>query len=211
MLAGIGQHIIALIAHLGYAGVVLLMILEAACIPVPSEVILTFSGFLVSTGRLELVAAGLAAAIGNSIGSMIAYTVGYYGGPPVAHRYGRWLLIAPGDLTRAEAWFRKRGDITVFICRMLPVVRTYIALPAGVARMPVVRFNLYTFIGSLPWCFALLFVGDRLGQHWQAVAPWFHQFDAIWAPVVAVLIALAVWHHVRRFRREVKKEGVKVI
>lgn len=210
MLSWASQHIITIIASLGYSGVVLLMTLESACIPVPSEIILTFSGFLVATGRFELLWVAVAAAVGNNIGSMIAYAVGYYGGRPLAHRYGRWLLIAPADLDGAEAWFRRHGDATVLICRLLPIVRTYVALPAGVVRMPLLRFHFYTFIGSLAWGFLLSYIGFRLGENWNQIAPYFHRFDLIWAPLLIIAVGLAAWHHVRRFRRKLRDEGIKV-
>lgn len=210
MLAWLSVHVAALISHLGYPGVLLLMAVESACIPLPSEIVLPFSGYLVSTGRFQLVWVTLAGTLGCNLGSMVAYAIGYYGGRPLAHRYGRWLLIAPGDLARAEAWFLRRGDFTVFISRMLPVVRTYIALPAGVARMPLGRFHVYTFLGSLPWCLLLAYLGLRLGQNWSALAPWFHKFDLVWAPLLGLLLIVSVWHHLRRYREELRKDGEKV-
>jgi|SRR6185437_198061 len=190
----------AVIGASGYAGIMLLMAIESACVPLPSEIILPFSGFLVSTGRFSLFGVALAGAIGCNLGSMLAYCVGYGGGRPLALRYGRWLLIAPGDLDRAEGWFRHRGDLAVFISRMLPVVRTYIALPAGVARMPLGRFHTYTFLGSLPWCWALAYVGYRLGANWNRLEPYFHRFDLIWAPALVLVLAGLAWHHARRLR-----------
>lgn len=200
VLIWISQHIVAFISHTGYAGVLLLMAVESACIPLPSEIILPFSGFLVSTGRFQLWWVAVAGALGCNLGSMVAYAVGYYGGRPLAIRYGRWLLMAPGDLERAEGWFRRRGDLAVFVSRMLPVVRTYIALPAGVARMPLLRFHLYTFLGSLPWCLLLAYVGARLGANWETLGPVFHRFDLVWAPLLLLLIVWGVWHHAKRMR-----------
>jgi membrane protein DedA with SNARE-associated domain len=200
VLVWISQHIVAFIAHTGYTGVLLLMAIESACIPLPSEVILPFSGFLVSTGRFQLWWVAIAGALGCNLGSMVAYAVGFYGGRPLALRYGRWLLMAPGDLERAEAWFRRRGDLAVFVSRMLPVVRTYIALPAGVARMPLLRFHLYTFLGSLPWCLLLAYVGARLGANWETLGPIFHRFDMVWAPLLLLLVVWGAWHHAKRLR-----------
>ncbi|MGH9474878.1 MAG: DedA family protein [Terriglobales bacterium] len=210
MIAWISLHVAALISYLGYGGVLLLMAVESACIPLPSEIILPFSGFLVSTGRFRLVWVVLAGTVGCNVGSMVAYAIGYYGGRPFAHRYGRWLFIAPGDLDRAESWFRRRGDVAVLISRVLPVVRTYIALPAGVARMPLMRFHVYTFLGSLPWCFLLAYAGFRLGQNWQSLAPWIHGFDLVWAPLLVLLLLVAIWHHARRFREQLRKPGEKI-
>lgn len=186
------------------------MAVESACVPIPSEVILPFAGFLVSTGRFELGAVSLVGALGCNLGSMVAYAVGDYGGRPLANRYGRWLLIAPGDLERAEHWFLRRGDAAVWISRMLPVVRTYIALPAGVARMPLLRFHIFTFLGSLPWCWALAYVGYRLGENWNEVAPYFHRFDAFWFPLIVALALLAGWHQVRRLSLSSPKTGANV-
>ncbi|HUX67441.1 MAG TPA: DedA family protein [Terriglobales bacterium] len=201
MLAWLSLHIIAVISSLGYGGVMLLMALESACIPLPSEIILPFSGFLVSTGRFDLLAVTVAGAVGCNLGSMAAYVVGFYGGRPLAERYGRWLFMAPGDLARSEAWFHRYGDLTVLVSRMLPVVRTYIALPAGVARMPLGRFHLYTFVGSLPWCWLLAYIGYRLGTNWTEIGPYFHRFDLVWAPLLLGLFAWAFWHHFRRWKR----------
>jgi membrane protein DedA with SNARE-associated domain len=200
VLVWVSQHIVAFISHTGYIGVLLLMAIESACIPLPSEIILPFSGFLVSTGRFQLAWVAIAGALGCNLGSMAAYAVGYFGGRPLALRYGRWLLMAPGDLECAEAWFRRRGDLAVFVSRMLPVVRTYIALPAGVARMPLLRFHVYTFLGSLPWCLLLAYVGARLGANWETLGPIFHRFDLVWAPLLLLLVVWGAWHHAKRLR-----------
>jgi len=209
VLAWLSHLIVAFISHTGYAGVLVLMAIESACIPLPSEIILPFSGFLVSTGRFQLWWVAIAGALGCNLGSMVAYAVGYYGGRPLAVRYGRWLLIAPGDLERAEKWFRRRGDLAVFVSRMLPVVRTYIALPAGVARMPLLRFHVYTFLGSLPWCLLLAYIGARLGANWETLGPVFHRFDLVWAPLLLALVVLGIWHHAKRMR-PLRNSGNKI-
>lgn len=209
MLAWLSHLIVAFISHTGYAGVLVLMAIESACIPLPSEIILPFSGFLVSTGRFQLWWVAIAGALGCNLGSMVAYAVGYYGGRPLAVRYGRWLLIAPGDLERAEKWFRRRGDLAVFVSRMLPVVRTYIALPAGVARMPLLRFHVYTFLGSLPWCLLLAYIGARLGANWETLGPVFHRFDLVWAPLLLALVVFGIWHHAKRMR-PLRNSGNKI-
>jgi len=209
LLSWLSQHIIATISQLGYSGVILLMGIESACIPLPSEIILPFSGYLVFAGRFRLLYVSLAGAVGCNLGSMVAYAVGYWGGRPVAARYGRWLFMAPGDLERAEHWFRHHGDVTVLVGRLLPVVRTYIALPAGVARMPLGRFHLYTFLGSWPWCWALAYVGYRLGANWISVGPYFHRFDSIWAPALVICLGFMIWHHWHRWHPHVAKAGAK--
>ncbi len=205
LLATLTLHIITIISTMGYGGVLLLMAIESACIPLPSEIILPFSGFLVASGRFELLPLTVVGALGCNVGSMAAYAVGYYGGRPLALRYGRWIGLAPADLARTEQFFRRRGDAAVFISRMLPVVRTYIALPAGIGRMRLVRFHVYTFAGSLPWCFALAYVGYRLGANWAALGPYFHRFDLVWAPLLLAIVVVAIWHHVKRIR----ESGVK--
>lgn len=199
LLAWLSQIIISVISHLGYGGIVLLMAVESACIPLPSEVILPFSGYLVFTGRFHLTAVALAGAVGCNLGSIVAYAVGYYGGRPLAERYGRWLLISPHDLRRADHWFARYGDITVLVSRMLPVVRTFIALPAGVARMPFLRFNIYTFIGSLPWCWLLAWAGVRLGENWEHLRVYFHRFDLVVCLLLLAGVAIFVRHHLRNW------------
>lgn len=206
----LSAEIVAAISHLGYAGIVLLMGIESACIPLSSEVILPFSGYLAFTGRFRLIWVSLAGALGCNLGSMAAYAVGYYGGRPLAYRYGRWLLISSTDLNRTEAWFRRYGDATVFISRLLPVVRTYIALPAGVARMPLIPFNVFTFLGSWIWCWLLAYIGFRLGANWGAIGPVFHRLDVVIVPVLGVLAAAFIWHHIHRWRRSFTQNGEKV-
>lgn len=200
VLAWLSQVIISVISHLGYGGIMLLMAIESACIPLPSEVILPFSGYLVFTGRFHLAGVALAGAVGCNLGSMVAYAVGYYGGRPLAERYGRWLLISPRDLRRADAWFARYGDGTVFVSRMLPIVRTFIALPAGVARMPFLRFNVYTFLGSLPWCWLLAWAGVRLGQNWEHLRIYFHRFDLAIGILLLVGAVVFLRHHLRHWK-----------
>ncbi|HYY43380.1 MAG TPA: DedA family protein, partial [Pyrinomonadaceae bacterium] len=174
--------IIKVISTLGYTGIVLLMAIESACIPLPSEVIMPFSGYLVYTGRFSLWLVAVAGAFGCVAGSMVAYWVGMYGGRPLIERYGRYILVSRHDLDLADRWFTRYGEIIVFVSRLLPVVRTFIAFPAGVARMNVPRFIIYTFLGSLPWCLGLAYVGQLLGEQWDkndALKAWFHRFDFV--------------------------------
>ena len=200
-LAGI---IIAVIAAGGYLGIVLLMAIESACIPLPSEIIMPFAGYLVSTGRFSLVLAATAGALGCNLGSIVAYEVGKRGGRPVAERWGRYLLIGPSELDGADRFFARWGSLAVLIGRLLPVIRSFIAFPAGVARMPLVPFHLYTFIGSWPWCFGLAWLGARLGARWNsdpALKAWFHRADAVIGAVLVVAVVWYVWHRVRGVRR----------
>ena len=198
IITSLAGFIVAVISAGGYAGVALLMAIESACIPLPSEIIMPFAGYLASTGRFSLIGAATMGALGCNIGSTIAYYVAAYGGRSVIERWGPYLLIRPDDLDRAERFFARYGGATVFIGRLLPVVRTFIAFPAGLARMPMLRFQIYTFVGSWPWCFALAYIGYVLGDRWNSsptLRGVFHNFDLV--IVVALLAAIAwfVWSH----------------
>src|SRR3984893_11341100 len=186
ILDALSAFIIATIASLGYSGVVLMMAIESACIPLPSEVIMPFSGYLVSTGRFSLQLVAIAGAIGCLLGSYVAYYVGAIGGRWFLLHYGRWVLIAPHEVEIADRFFARWGAPAVFFSRLLPVVRTFIAFPAGVARMRLLPFTIYTLAGSYPWCLGLVWAGMKLGQHWEAVGPWFHRFDTIIVIVLAI-------------------------
>lgn len=189
----LAQFIIAVISQTGYPGIVLLMAIESACIPLPSEIIMPFSGYLVTTGRFSLWWVGVAGAVGCNVGSIIAYTLGSYGGRPWLERYGRYVLISHRDLAWADRWFSRYGEATVFFARLLPVIRTFIALPAGIARMNFWRFNLYTFFGSLPWCLGLAYLGLKLGERWASIRDYFHKFDTLIGFVLLVGVIWFVW------------------
>lgn len=195
----VGGWILQVISTLGYGGVVLLMGIESACIPLPSELIMPFAGSLIAVGRFSLWGLGLAGALGCVLGSVPAWYLGRYGGRPLAARYGRFLLVSHRDLELADRLFARFGEPIVFAARLLPVVRTFIAFPAGVARMPMGRFLAYTFLGSLPWCLGLAFAGMKLGAHWGAVRPWFHRFDLA---IAALLLAGAAGWIARHLRRQ---------
>ncbi|HET9836626.1 MAG TPA: DedA family protein [Candidatus Angelobacter sp.] len=193
VIAKLAAIIIAVISKSGYLGVLLLMTIESACIPLPSEIIMPFAGYLVYTGRFTLFWAATAGALGCNLGSVIAYEIGCYGGRPLVERYGSYIFISKHDLEMADRFFQRFGGAAVFFGRLLPVIRTFVALPAGVARMPRLRFHLYTFIGSWPWCFALAWIGMKLGEQWDKdprLKQWFHRLDAV---IVAVLLAAIVW------------------
>ena len=178
------------ISSTGYGGILLLMAIESACIPLPSEVIMPFSGYLVFTGRFHLLAVATVGALGCNLGSAVAYWVGAHGGRPLVEKYGSWIFLSRRELDWADRFFQRYGDVTVFVGRLLPVVRTFIALPAGVARMPLARFHLYTFLGSWPWCLGLAWLGMKAGEHWDYLGKYFHKFDAA---IGAVIVAGAVW------------------
>ena len=204
--------IVATIARLGYAGVVLLMAIESACIPLPSEIIMPFSGYLVSRGEFNLWLVGLAGAAGCVLGSLVAYWVGMYGGRPLVEKYGRYVLISHHDLDLAERWFDRFGEVIVFASRLLPAIRTFIAFPAGVARMNLKKFVIYTFAGSLPWCIGLAYVGQRLGEKWDkdpTLKTLFHRFDFVIGIIVVAAAAWWVWRHIKHLRED-KEESRQV-
>ena len=191
----------AVIVGMGYPGVILLMAIESACIPLPSEIIMPFAGYLVAQGHFTLLGVATAGAIGCNLGSVVAYEFGKRGGRPLALKYGRFVLIDHADIDKADRFFAKYGDWAVLIGRLLPVIRTFIAFPAGVARMPLLRFHFYTFIGSWPWCFGLAWVGMKLGTTWNTdprMKAVLHSFDVV--IVLGVLAGLVwfVWHKVRK-------------
>jgi membrane protein DedA with SNARE-associated domain len=201
LITKLGLFVIAVISAGGYLGIVALMAIESACIPLPSEVIMPFSGYLVYGGRFNLWLVALAGAIGCNLGSAIAYAVGYYGGRPLVERYGSYLLLSQKELDWADRFFARHGNAAVLISRMLPVVRTFIALPAGIARMPQLRFHLYTFIGSLPWCLGLAYLGMKAGENWRYLGKYFHEFDKVIGALILIAIIWFVWsrwqHRVR--------------
>ena len=205
MMATVAGWITAVISAGGYAGVMLLMSLESACVPIPSELIMPFAGYLVSTGRFSLLPVALAGAIGCNLGSVAAYWVGAHGGRPFVARYGRTLLVSVHELDRAQRFFARFGGAAVLIGRLLPLVRTFIALPAGIGRMRLLPFHVYTFAGSFVWCWVLAYIGQQLGRHWNS-SPALHaamrRLD--WAVLVGVALA-AAWFVASRMRQQ--REG----
>ena len=189
--------IMGVISNMGYGGIVLLMGIESACIPLPSEVIMPFAGFLVFKGEMLLWAVALAGALGCVLGSIPAYYLGMFGGRPLVEKYGKWVLISAKDLNWADQAFAKHGDIIIFIGRLLPAVRTFIAFPAGVARMPMGKFISYTFIGSFIWCYLLAFAGFIMGEHWESLKVYFHQVHYIIAGAGLIFV---IWYIRRHFK-----------
>ncbi|HSE24647.1 MAG TPA: DedA family protein [Pyrinomonadaceae bacterium] len=201
----LSSFIVATISALGYSGVVLLMAIESACIPLPSEIIMPFSGYLVSKGELNLWGVSIAGAVGCVLGSLVAYWVGMYGGRPFIEKYGRYILLSRHDLDLADRWFAKYGEVIVFVSRLLPAIRTFIAFPAGVARMNLTRFVIYTFAGSLPWCLGLAYVGQKLGEQWdkdETLKNWFHRFDFVIGILGVLAVGWWIWRHVKHSRPE---------
>ena len=201
--AAVAGSIVATISAAGYLGIVGLMAIESACIPLPSEIIMPFSGYLASTGRFDLLVVATAGAVGCNVGSTVAYAVGRCGGRPLVERWGAYLLISRRDLAAADRFFARYGGIAVLVGRLLPVIRTFIALPAGIARLPQLRFQVYTFVGSWPWCFALAYVGYRLGHQWDSdprLHAFLRRFD--WLVVLLIFVGAGwyVWRHLRNSR-----------
>jgi membrane protein DedA with SNARE-associated domain len=193
----IAAWIMSVVSTMGYGGVVLLMAIESACIPLPSEIIMPFAGFLVFKGEMLLWAVALAGALGCVLGSIPAYYVGMFGGRPLVEKYGKYVLISHRDLDMADRWFARHGDIIIFIARLLPAVRTFIAFPAGVARMNMPKFIAYTFAGSLIWCYLLAYAGMKLGENWVGLEKYFHQFHYV---IVAAGLIFTVWYVRRHFK-----------
>jgi len=195
VLALLFAFINSVLATTGYGGLILLMAIESACIPLPSELIMPFAGYLVYGGSMNLFWVATAGAIGCNVGSLVAYEIGCYGGRPLVEKYGRWILLSRRELNWADHFFARWGYLAVFLARLLPVIRTFIALPAGIARMPRGRFHLYTFLGSWPWCYALAWLGKKLGENWRELGKYFHQFDAVIGILLAAGIVWFVWSH----------------
>jgi membrane protein DedA with SNARE-associated domain len=198
IIAALAIWIMGVISAMGYGGIVLLMAIESACIPLPSEVIMPFAGFLVSKGEMTLFGIALAGAIGCVLGSIPAYYLGMLGGRPLAEKYGKYVLISKDDLDMADRWFATHGEIIIFIARLLPAVRTFIAFPAGVARMNMSKFIGYTFLGSFIWCWVLGYAGMKAGEHWEDLKVYFHQFHYA---IIAAGIAFVIWYVRRHFKK----------
>jgi membrane protein DedA with SNARE-associated domain len=206
----VSAFIVATISTLGYAGIVLLMAIESACIPLPSEIIMPFSGYLVYTGRFNLWLVSIAGASGCVMGSLVAYWIGMYGGRPLIEKYGKYILISHHDLDLADRWFNRFGEVIVFVSRLLPAIRTFIAFPAGVARMNLKKFVIYTFAGSLPWCLGLAYVGQKLGEQWDKdlrLKTLFHRFDFVIGILLVLAVAWWIWRHVRHSKKSITDVG----
>ena len=197
VITALAVWIMSVISTMGYGGVVLLMAIESACIPLPSEIIMPFAGFLVFKGEMTLWGVALAGAVGCVVGSIPAYYLGMIGGRPLVEKYGKYVLISKRDLEFADRAFAKHGDIIIFIGRLLPAVRTFIAFPAGVAKMNMPKFIIYTFIGSLIWCYILAFAGFKTGEHWQDLKVYFHEFHYV---IAALGMIFVVWYVRRHFK-----------
>jgi membrane protein DedA with SNARE-associated domain len=191
------QAIKETVASWGYLGVLLMMAIESANIPLPSEAIMPTAGILVQQGKMNIHLAALAGALGCLVGSIPSYFLGLYGGRPFVKKYGRYFLIKEKDLDHADSWVRKYGDATFFVCRMLPVVRTFISFPAGVLKANFGMFCAFTFIGSLAWCYFLTWVGIKFGENMEAFTSIWHKFDIAIVLIVLLGVGLYLYHHLR--------------
>lgn len=191
MSAKIFAALVGFIASTGYVGVLILMAIQSACIPLPSEIIMPVAGYALAHGQLQLILLATIGSIGANLGSIPAYWVGARGGRPMIEHYGKYILLSGHDLDRADRFFAKYGSIAVLIGRLLPIVRTFIALPAGIAKMNQVRFHIYTFIGSWPWCYALAYIGMKLGSTFNS-DPRFKEFFNRFHHVVEIVIVVGI-------------------
>ena len=185
------------VADLGLTGVFVLMLFESACIPIPSEATMLFAGFNVSRGEYSLLAATLVGSLANLVGSWLAYAVGYFGRVDVLEKHGHKLFIRQHHLRAADRWFERHGDATVFFTRMLPIIRTFISLPAGVARMPFLRFSVLTFLGCVPWVFMLTYIGQQVGESWTQWKDSLHYVDYVVAAAIVLGAAYLLVRHLR--------------
>ena len=198
-------YITDFISSIGYAGIFLLMTLESACMPVPSEIVMPFSGFAAQRGDLNFVVVGLVGSLGCLAGSVLSYGIGVYGGRPILEKYGKYVLIKKHEMELADRWFARYGNKAVFIARLLPIIRTFISLPAGIARMNFAKFAVYSFVGSLPWCFALAYVGVMLGNNWSLLEQYW-----IYVDIAMVLACVAVVAYMG-YKIFVKKDNLETI
>ncbi len=213
MLAHLTDTLTTLITNLyvstGLLGIVLAMAIESCCIPLPSEIVMPLAGILIASGKilqgttslLSLVLVALAGTAGCLLGSIAAYAIGYKGGRPLMLKYGRYVLISQHDADKADHFFQRWGSATAFFSRLLPVIRTYISLPAGISKMSFSKFCAYTLLGSFPWCLLLAYVGTVLGKNLDKFSPIFHSLDVVILVVLVVLVVLYVWRHIRNDRR----------
>ena len=199
------EFTVAGISATGYFGVFVLMALESMIAPVPSEVVMPFAGYLTSQGRFIFLIALLASSLGSIFGSFLSYCIGFYGGRPIVLKFGKYILLEEEHLEWTERWFKKQGDKTIFISRFIPVVRHLISIPAGIAKMPMRRFLVYTFAGASIWNFILLSAGFKLGNHWNKIHEYSKQLDIIFVAAVIMFLAYFVWKHHKKRKNEKNK------
>lgn len=202
ILAGLVAWIEGVISAMGPAGIALLMAIESCNIPLPSEAVLPFAGFLVSKGVLNFHMAAIAGAVGCVLGSIPSYYLGYFGGRKFFEKYGKYLLVSKKDLDEADKWVDKYGDWAFFLCRMLPVIRTFISLPAGILKARKRTFFTLTFLGSLIWSYVLVYVGLKLGEHLDRLKSIWHKFDAVIIVACVILGGIYICKHIKHLKEE---------
>lgn len=195
VLVAIGKWVEGVITGGGYTGIGMLMAIESACIPLPSELIMPFAGYAVSQGHMNLHYAALAGSIGCMVGSYVAYMAGMRGGRPLIDKYGKYFLIRRRDMDAADRFFDKYGLSAVFISRLLPIIRTFISFPAGVSKVPLGPFLFLSFAGSVPWCYLLTWAGIKLGENWGTVGKYLHGVDYVIAALIILGMGYWIWHH----------------
>ncbi len=200
ILAGLISWIEGVITSMGPLGISLLMAIESCNIPLPSEAVLPFAGYLVSKGEMSFHLAAIAGAFGCVIGSIPSYYIGFFGGRKFVEKYGKYFLVSKKDLDVADKWVDKYGDWAFFLCRMLPVIRTFISLPAGILKARKRTFFTLTFLGSLIWSYVLVYVGVKLGEHLDRLKAIWHKFDAVIIIAVLILGGIYVWKHIKHFK-----------
>ena len=198
------DYFINLVIEGGYFTVFITMTLESALILIPSEVVMPFAGYMVYLGKLNFVLVGLVASLANLLGSIVAYLIGFYGGRPLIKRYGKYILIREHHVDMTEKFFNKYGEVTVLVGRCLPIIRTFISLPAGFGKMNFTKFAIYTFIGSLPWNYALTYAGFALGDNWEKILGYIRYLDIV---VVLAVLALIIWLIVRKLRKRQQQKA----
>jgi membrane protein DedA with SNARE-associated domain len=201
------EILVGLISSGGYLSVILLMAIQSACIPIPSEVIMPLAGYALAHSQLDLIILATVASLASNLGSIPAYWVGARGGRPMVERYGSYMLLSRRDLDLVDRFFLRYGSITVLIGRMLPIVRTFIAFPAGVAKMNQLRFHIYTFLGSWPWCYALAYVGMKLGDEWNTDPRFKAIFHRFHLGVELVIIAGFLWFVISHWKNRIRIEA----
>jgi len=199
-LSDVYQYIETFVRSWGYYAIFVLMFFESACIPIPSEVTMIFAGFIVSRGVMNLWWVTAVGTLANVAGSIATYYIGAKGGRPLIEKYGKYVLISHKKLETADRWFGRYGEWAVFISRLLPGIRTFISLPAGVARMNISRFLFFTTIGCVPWCLMLTYIGFKMGENWETVLDYYHRFEYIILGLIALTIIslITIWAYRRR-------------
>jgi len=205
ILAVLGTFCISVISSIGYLGIFFLMILESMIVPIPSELVMPFAGFLVATGDMNLWWVVLFATLGSLAGSLLSYYMGLYGGNRFVKKYGKYFLLNQEHLTKTEKWFSKKGELTIFIGRFVPVVRHFISIPAGIGKMNLRKFIIYTVIGAGIWNFFLAYVGFILGKNWAEIKHYINYFSWTILAVIILLIVYFLWKEIKKKRRKNKK------